>query len=193
MQNCCEISINHFAFLGDINQSSDLFPGKFYFFLTLSIGLPDVLCYWDCLSHAKHSWGPSWFAETGICPDFNKMLGFPKGFPNCLLHSSSTSMWPSTSSLSPVTSNPGCHSADSLRQTVTLLLLQWKGVHCNSRSTATATVSSLTCRGKCLHLCLQALTAGAWKGQTKSTHRGRDKEKRGTRKPTRSKAIRIGN
>lgn len=58
MQNCCEC-IKHFALLGDINQSSDLFPGKFYFFLTFSIGLPDVLCYWDSLSHARHSWGPS--------------------------------------------------------------------------------------------------------------------------------------
>lgn len=45
MQNFCDNDIKHFAFLGVINQSSDLFPGKFYFFLTLSMRLPDVLCY----------------------------------------------------------------------------------------------------------------------------------------------------
>lgn len=55
MQNFCDIGIKHFAFLGVINQSSDLFPGKFYFFLTLSMRLPDVLCYWDCFSHARNS------------------------------------------------------------------------------------------------------------------------------------------
>lgn len=193
MQNCCEIGIKHFAFLGDINQSSDLFPGKFYFFLTLSIGLPDVLCYWDRLSHARHSWAPSWFAETEVCPDFNKTLGFPKGFPNYLLHSSSMPMWPSTSSPSPVTSNPSCWSAERLRQTIILLPLQWKGVYCNSRRSATATVSSLTCRGKSLHPCLQAFTAGPWKGQTEYTDCGSNKEKRRTRKPSRSKASRIEN
>ena len=181
MQNYCKIGIKNFAFLGDINQSSDLFPGKFYFFLTLSIGLPDVLCYWDCLSHARHSYGPSWFAETGICPDFNKALGFPKGFPNCLCHFSSTSVWPSTSS-PPVTSNPCCQSAESLRQTIVLLPSQLKGVYCNSRSSATATDSHLTYREKCLHPCLQALTAGLWKGKTEYTDSGRHKKKKRNQK-----------
>lgn len=32
MQNFCDIGIKHFVFHEVINQSSDLFPGKFYFF-----------------------------------------------------------------------------------------------------------------------------------------------------------------
>lgn len=80
MQNRCEIGIRHFAFLGDINQSFDLFPGKFYFFLTLSIGLPDVRCYWDSLSCARHSWGPSWFLQLGSFLISIKHWDFPKAF-----------------------------------------------------------------------------------------------------------------
>lgn len=136
MQNCCEIGIKHFAFLEDINQSSDLFPGKLYFFLTLSIGLPDVQCYWDCFNCARHSWGPSWLAATGICPDLNKTLGFPRSLPDYLFHSCSMYVWPSIPSLSPVCSKPSCWSAESLRQPLVLLPLRWYIAHCHGRSMA---------------------------------------------------------
>lgn len=83
-----------------------------------------------------------------------KHWGFPRAFP-AHLHSSSMSVWPSTSSPSVGASKPSCWSPENMAQTIILLPLH--GKVCTV--IAGGQQQQAWCWGKCLHLCLQAITA----------------------------------